>query len=199
MGAARGAYYHTIAIGRDLNYRLLVIELRSLGTGPRGERGHAATGGEDAVVLLVDADRSFRKGVLRVAPAQLVVVEPLVGHAQRVERASHLLHRVGVGHANVHAMRAEQQRLARSGFKLQLVPEPECFLSELDILRSGVGDPDHARWTARAALLMAEGELLQQTDSMPGPCQPPGRRAAHSPTTHDNHIHCPFRRHTFSY
>ena len=195
--AARGAYRHTVAIGRDLDHRLLVMQLRPLGTGPRGERGHAATGGEDAVVLLVDADRPFREGVLRVAAAQLVGVEPLVGHAERVERASHLLHRVGVRHANVHAVRAQQQRLARFG--LQLVPEPECLLSKLDILGSRVGDPDHARGPVRAALLVAEGELLQQADAMPGPRQPPGRRAAHRPTAHDDHIHCPFRRHTFSY
>ena len=85
--AARGAHRHAVAIRHDLDHRLLVMQLRPLGTGPRGERGDAATGGEDAVVLLVDADRPFREGVLRVAAAQLVVVEPLVGHAERVEGA----------------------------------------------------------------------------------------------------------------
>ena len=106
---------------------------------------------------------------------------------------SHLLHGVGVRQADVHAVRAQQQRLARFG--LQLVPEAEGLLSKLDILGSGVGDPDHARGAVRAAVLVTEGELLEQADPMPGPRQPPGRRAAHRPAAHHDHIHCPFRRH----
>jgi hypothetical protein len=174
------------------------MQLRPLGAGPCGERGDAATGGEDAVVLLVKADRPFGEGVLRVAAAQLVVIESLVAHAERVEGASHLLHGVGVRKADVHAVGAQQQRLARFGFKLQLVPEAEGLLSKLDILGSGVGDPDHARRAMRAALLMAEGELLEQADAMPGPRQAPGRRAAHRSAAHHGHIHCPFRRHDLS-
>jgi hypothetical protein len=61
--ATRGAYRHTIAIGCNLDDRLLVMQLCSLGTGPRGERGYAATRGEDAVVLLVDS-RSTLPGKL---------------------------------------------------------------------------------------------------------------------------------------
>jgi hypothetical protein len=87
------------------------MQLRPLDTGPRGERGDAATGGEDAVVLLVDADRPFGEGVLRVAVAQLVLVEPLVGLVERIEGASHVLHVVGVRQADVHAVGAQEQRL----------------------------------------------------------------------------------------
>src|SRR5687767_1101405 len=102
-------------------------------------------------------------------------------HAERLEGVGHLFHGIRVRYADVHAAGAQQQRLARFG--LELVPEAECLLSELDILGSGVGDPDHARRAVRAAILMAEGELLEEADTMPGPRQPPGRRAAHRPAT----------------
>src|SRR4051812_11722692 len=45
---------------------------------------------------------------------------------------------------------------------------------------------------------MAEGELLKQAHTMPGPRQPPGCRAAHRSAAHHDHIHCPFRRHDCS-
>jgi hypothetical protein len=101
MDALVRAHGNALAVRGKRQGLLAIPHLSTAGPGAGGERGDAAAGGEDAVVRRMEPDRPHWQAELRVAAAQLVAVELLVGHPQRLIGADDAGHCLGVGGADV--------------------------------------------------------------------------------------------------
>ena len=174
-----------VSNGRD---RRPVEERRAVGDGERPMGRVAAVRVGDARVGLVDDRRIVREAPLRPAPHRLGGIEPLEGHALRLEAAG-VVGLVGdaAGREDVEAAGPGHDPFAAR--RLHLGPAGVGAPGQADVIAAVVREPDDPGVVARGAVGVVELELLEAQDAGPRPGGGPvdGRRSDR-PEAHDDDV-----------